>query len=1087
MTRSAAARARLAALIVGACLICGGTFSVSPARADTAPVNPADPASPLTVSADALPTTQIDGVAWSQVVVGNTVYVAGKFTTARPAGAAPGTNTVPRNNLLAYDITTGKLVDGFAPNLNAQALAVTASPDGTRIYVAGDFTSIDGAGYYRLAAFSTATGKIIPEFRPIMGSQTRALAATNSTVYAGGTAQTVNGLPRTNLAAINATNGSTLSWTANTDAPVYALALTKDGTRLVVGGRFENLGGSPAYGLGAVDPVSGSVIPWAAAAQVRNAGTAASITSLTATDDRVYGSGYVFGAGGNLEGIFSADPGTGKIAWVEDCHGDTYSVYPLGDSVYGAGHPHYCGNIGGYPETNPRTQRYMLAFSKAATGTITRDPHGYFNWAGTPAPTLLNWFPSYVPGTFSGQGQSTWTVAGNDEYLAVGGEFPFVNGVAQSGLTRHAITALTPNAIGPSVNPELVPTAVSITAGAARISWAATFDNDNSVLTYALVRDGDLAAPVYTTTQSSNFYTRPLMGFVDKGLAPGSEHSYRLYVTDPWGNSVSRLGNTVTIVAADASDTYSAAVLADQPRSYWPLSEASGSAGLDHAGLSDLQLGTGVTRGAPGIQGSVTASRFSGNTTGFAATQTAQAAPNTFSVESWFRTSSTTGGKIVGYGNNNTKPSTKYDRHVYMDNSGRLFFGVNPGSARTISSPGAYNDGVWHQVVATLGPEGMRLFVDGKQVAARSDIIAGEAFDGYWRVGGDSLGSWASHPLSSYLNGDIAQVSVYPAVLTRQAVRDHFVASGRAATTTPTPTDAYGAAISASDPLLYWRLGDAAGARAADSGLAGNTGTYAGTVTAGATGLVNGTTDTSASFTSGAVVSGVQDYAPRAYSLETWFTTTTTAGGKLIGFGDTPSGLSKTYDRHVYMQNDGTLVFGTWTGIANTAKTTQAYNDGQRHHVVATQSADGMKLYVDGVLAGTNPQVSAQSYAGYWRIGGDPTWGSSSPYFTGVLDEAAVYPRALSAAVVKSHHDLGTYVVPPNVAPTAAFTATSTLLTTAFDASTSTDTDGTITGYAWNFGDTTTDTGPTPTHTYAAAGTYTTTLTVTDNSGATAT
>jgi PKD repeat protein len=54
-----------------------------------------------------------------------------------------------------------------------------------------------------------------------------------------------------------------------------------------------------------------------------------------------------------------------------------------------------------------------------------------------------------------------------------------------------------------------------------------------------------------------------------------------------------------------------------------------------------------------------------------------------------------------------------------------------------------------------------------------------------------------------------------------------------------------------------------------------------------------------------------------------------------------------------------------------------------------------------------------------------------------------------------------------------------------FDGSGSTDPDGTIVAYNWEFGDGSTGTGVSPTHTYGAAGTFTVTLTVTDNAGAT--
>ena len=521
------------------------------AHADTAPLDPTNPASPPTVSADALPTTQIDGVAWAQVVVGDTVYVAGKFSTARPAGAAPGVNTVVRNNILAYNIKTGALITTFHPSLNAQALGITASPDGSRVYVVGDFTSVDGAGYYRAAAFSTATGAIIPAFRPILESQGRAVVATNTAVYLGGTLSSVNGQARGYVAKINASNGSVASWNPNADSTVTALALTPDGSKVILGGRFSHVGGASNYGLAAADTTTGTVLPWAANQTVRDAGVNSSITALYATNDRIYGSGYVFGtlADGNLEGIFSADPNTGNINWVEDCHGDSYSVYAVGDVVYGAGHPHYCGNIGGFPQTTPLTYHHTLAFSKAATGTITKDPLGYFNWAGKPSPSLLNWFPQYVTGSYTGQGQAAWSLSGNSNYVVVGGEFPYVNGVAQYGLTRFAVSSIAPNKIGPNINTALVPTVTSSTTGEVRVSWTSTYDQDNKHLTYSLVRDkSSNVGPIYTTTQEATFWQRVNMGFIDKGLTPGSTHTYRIFVTDPFGNSVSRLSASVTVL-----------------------------------------------------------------------------------------------------------------------------------------------------------------------------------------------------------------------------------------------------------------------------------------------------------------------------------------------------------------------------------------------------------------------------------------------------------------------------------------------------------------------------------------------------------
>ncbi|MGI6656354.1 MAG: PKD domain-containing protein [Desulfobulbus sp.] len=75
-----------------------------------------------------------------------------------------------------------------------------------------------------------------------------------------------------------------------------------------------------------------------------------------------------------------------------------------------------------------------------------------------------------------------------------------------------------------------------------------------------------------------------------------------------------------------------------------------------------------------------------------------------------------------------------------------------------------------------------------------------------------------------------------------------------------------------------------------------------------------------------------------------------------------------------------------------------------------------------------------------------------------------------------------------NAAPTARINVTpnsgTAPLTVTFDASGSTDSDGSIAAYTWNFGDGSTATGPKVTHTYTTAASFTATLQVKDNLGA---
>ena len=178
---------------------------------------------------------------------------------------------------------------------------------------------------------------------------------------------------------------------------------------------------------------------------------------------------------------------------------------------------------------------------------------------------------------------------------------------------------------------------------------------------------------------------------------------------------------------------------------------------------------------------------------------------------------------------------------------------------------------------------------------------------------------------------------------------------------------------------------------------------------------------------------------------------------------------------------------------------------------------DGGSPYYSGGLTldhedPTRVYLSRQTAAGVWQVetwttpDGGTTWSSDVVASSG-KNVRPVSPRGMSASggamsVVWMNGGYPSYVsydtaiqalmpsttnVPPVADAEPAVRSGRAPLEVSFQTTGSSDPDGTIASYAWNFGDGTTGAGAEPSHTYTAEGRYFPTVTVTDDEGASAT
>ncbi|WP_433675397.1 PKD domain-containing protein [Microbacterium gorillae] len=568
------------------------------ARADEVP--PPVAASPVT--ADPLPTVQINGVVWTQTVVGDWVYAAGQFTSARPAGSARGQNETPRSNLLRYNIITGELDPNFDLPVNGAVNASTASPDGSTLYLGGAFTRVGTETRYRVAAIDVATGTLSP-LNVGTNATVYGLAATEDTLYLTGGFSTVNNVARARVGAVSTLTGSLLPFTAVLSGTGIgrSIVVSPDRAKVVVAGSFERANGltNPGAGIAALDAKTGASLPWAMNSVLRSSGSSSGFMGLSSDESGVYGTAYSQAAM-RLEGSFHADWG-GTLVAMEDCHGDSYSIVRFRGVVYKAAHTHFCGNIeGGFPQEGTWFYNHALAFTMDPT-TVKILPNrteagSYASYGGQPSAKLLPWYPHFTPGTYTGQDQAGWSVAAGGNYVVYGGEFLSVNGTSQQGLVRFGTPEVAPNAQGPLIQgAAFTVTITSPKKGQALLKWNSNYDYDDAELTYTVERR-DSPTPLYTTTSTSSRWSRPALSFRDVALTPRSTYEYRVVVSDPHGNSTRSDWTRVVIAASGALNVAPTASFTANVDGGMVAVDGSASADSDGRVMSyDWDFGNGVT------------------------------------------------------------------------------------------------------------------------------------------------------------------------------------------------------------------------------------------------------------------------------------------------------------------------------------------------------------------------------------------------------------------------------------------------------------------------------------------------------------
>src|SRR6266568_358997 len=259
--------------------------------------------------------------------------------------------------------------------------------------------------------------------------------------------------------------------------------------------------------------------------------------------------------------------------------------------------------------------------------------------------------------------------------------------------------------------------------------------------------------------------------------------------------------------------------------------------------------------------------------------------------------------------------------------------------------------------------------------------------------------------------GSLDEAAIYPSALSAADISTRWQTAVGATSCPSAPTTGYAGAVRSDGPNRYYRLNESSGGFALDSSSSCSPAAYAKSVTHDSGSLLSDPADKSLGkgTATGLDVVGTDDGLPTGSSdrtLEVWEKTPTTPPGSvyLLLYGS--PGTAQQASIALY---NGTNTSFCFCGSSDNAIFTAPYSlaDGNWHQIAVTlSSGTSINAYVDGAPVGTTTTLSTtpSTVLGYFGLQVGGAGGSYGPTpFAGNVDEAAVYPSALSAAHIKAH------------------------------------------------------------------------------------